>query len=376
MRKLELPQYNYFNALDGLRGIAIFLIVLFHFSRIDFIIFNFEIGWIGVQLFFVLSGFLITRILLREKNKPLNKFLKQFYHRRILRIFPLYYSYILIVVIIYLITNEPADFLINLPYLTTYTYNFTILFADWKLSRLYVHLWSLAVEEQFYIIWPFVIFFLNKKKIEILILVLITFTPIIRSILGFYFSRLANDSPELAGNIIYWISISHFDAFAMGGAINLLGNSFLGITRKLWLYITGILCCVSGIINSVLLEQIGDFDISSLGFPIHGIANSQHVWSYTILNLFFTALVWNLIVGKSMIFNFQPLRLLGKVSYGMYIFHFLILMILDKALKGPLVNEFITFIIYFTICTLVSYTSYTIFEKRFLQRPSMHNHNI
>src|SRR4051812_39980580 len=101
---------NYIKSLDGVRAIAILLVMAFHFEIIRF-------GWIGVQLFFVLSGFLIGGILLKEKNVavPLSLRLKNFWIRRSLRIFPLYYIYLLIFIIVYMLWAFPSGYLHDLP---------------------------------------------------------------------------------------------------------------------------------------------------------------------------------------------------------------------------------------------------------------------
>ena len=95
---------GYIRSLDGLRAVAILLVMLFHFF------FILEIGWIGVQIFFVLSGFLITTILLKSKEHSFTSYVKRFYWRRALRIFPLYYFYLLAVTGIYWLTKTPESF--------------------------------------------------------------------------------------------------------------------------------------------------------------------------------------------------------------------------------------------------------------------------
>jgi peptidoglycan/LPS O-acetylase OafA/YrhL len=363
MDKLQSGELQRFDSLDGLRGFAVILVILFHFARLSFISFSFEIGWIGVQLFFVLSGFLITRILLKNPKNSITLFLKQFYFRRILRIFPLYFFYLLLITVIFVITHEPDDFLIDLPYLATFTYNFSILLPEWKLSRMHVHLWSLSVEEQFYLIWPLLIYFLSEKSVRKIILLIIFISPLLRILIEI---NISSTNDDLKGNIIYWLTISHFDAFALGGAINFLNGSLLRISKFYWLVITLTAVIIAGALNIMSLSHLNKFDYSSLGYPIHGIQNGQYIWSYTLLNLFFASLVWYLISSRKTLLDFKPLRTLGKISYGMYVYHFLLIIIFDKVLINPIYNDFITFLIYFSACILVSYSSYFFMEKRFL----------
>jgi len=115
-----LESLGYIKALDGLRAVAIILVMMFHYGIIGF-------GWLGVQIFFVLSGFLITGILLKLKNEEtfFGKKIKRFYARRSLRIFPVYYLYLLVFLLCFIVFAVPADFGYKAPYLFTYTYNYT-----------------------------------------------------------------------------------------------------------------------------------------------------------------------------------------------------------------------------------------------------------
>src|SRR5947209_3570289 len=108
---------GYIKALDGIRAFAVSLVVLFHCGYLAF-------GWVGVQVFFVLSGYLITSLLLRDKESTLSNYLASFYWRRSLRIFPLYFGVLLIAMVIYALFRIPAYTFDDLPFLVTYTTNF------------------------------------------------------------------------------------------------------------------------------------------------------------------------------------------------------------------------------------------------------------
>ncbi len=142
------------NALDGLRGIAIILVLFFHCSRFEFLPVRAisAFGWTGVDLFFVLSGFLITGILIDTKGKE--GFYKNFFMKRVLRIFPLYY----LTLCIFFIPSFFFHFELTEYYIThqiyfwTYTQNLLFAFDGWpENARFLNHFWSLAIEEQFYI---------------------------------------------------------------------------------------------------------------------------------------------------------------------------------------------------------------------------------
>lgn len=149
---------NYYRNLDSLRFIAAFCVILCHWLPNKARFYNF--GKLGVDVFFVISGFLITEILLRYKQKVKDTdggtgpALKKFYVRRTIRVFPVYYLFLIICFLI----REP-DLGHRWIYLFTYTTNFYMYHAkDWIYPM--DHLWSLAVEEQFYLLWPFIILFI------------------------------------------------------------------------------------------------------------------------------------------------------------------------------------------------------------------------
>ena len=190
----RLAQPGIIPALDGLRGIAIILVMLHHFTyyrptsgidaRIGDVLF---FGWVGVDLFFVLSGFLITGILLDTRNS--GRYFSTFYARRILRIFPLYYLILFLALVV--LPKFPAvhsvltgqDDLVNLPpqwpywlYLT----NFSIADRGWVHGWVDVA-WSLAIEEHFYLIWPLVIWLCPARLVAWLCTVIIVAEVFARS---------------------------------------------------------------------------------------------------------------------------------------------------------------------------------------------------
>ncbi len=146
-----------FGALDGLRAIAILAVVLYH-------VLEARQGLIGrfylsVSLFFAISGFLITTLLLRERAKTGSISLKGFYARRSLRIFPLYYAVtFLYIVLVFFLEKDPlvrGAFFDNVPYYLTYTSNWFIPLEEGRI--IFYFAWSMATEEQFYLMWPFVV---------------------------------------------------------------------------------------------------------------------------------------------------------------------------------------------------------------------------
>jgi peptidoglycan/LPS O-acetylase OafA/YrhL len=153
---------NYKPRIDGLRFLAISSVLLFHFA---YYIGNFfSAGSYGVNLFFVLSGFLITSILIKEDGKGFRQRYINFLGRRFLRIFPIYYLTIFLLLLIG--TPHVHE---RLFYLLTYTYNFIVPKIDW-LKEYVGHFWSLSVEEQFYVFFPLLAILL-RNRLKVLILV-------------------------------------------------------------------------------------------------------------------------------------------------------------------------------------------------------------
>jgi len=164
--------------LDGLRGVAILLVLFLHFIigqgvpapsvLVDWWFIGIvRAGWMGVDLFFVLSGFLITGILLDTKGS--RHYFRQFYTRRVLRIFPLYYGS-LVLFLILLPTLFPDDQVLHdlhadAVWFWTYLYNVKVAAAGFTPSSALGHFWSLAVEEQFYLIWPIVVLCLGRRHL-------------------------------------------------------------------------------------------------------------------------------------------------------------------------------------------------------------------
>lgn len=165
-------------ALDGIRGIAILLVMTIHYFNdpqpgLDNLVHKVtDGGWMGVDLFFVLSGFLITGILL-DANGGAHYFIS-FYGRRALRIFPLYYLYLVLLWAVFGIAT-------TWPY-WTYLLNIQIAInGQWPAIPYVAHLWSLAIEEQFYLLWPLVVLLCSRRTLMRLCLAIVALSPMLRA---------------------------------------------------------------------------------------------------------------------------------------------------------------------------------------------------
>ena len=170
---MNLLKNNRIPSLDGLRTISVALVIVSHFLPLAGFYETRNVGMLGVKFFFVISGFLITGLLLKESDKTATINLTKFYFRRTLRIFPPYYFYLFVIFIAakFGVVGMPESFYPSLTYTSNY---FTP--DTWNL----IHTWSLSVEEQFYLIFPFVLIFLGRQKIAWLLIALIVVCPFLR----------------------------------------------------------------------------------------------------------------------------------------------------------------------------------------------------
>jgi len=315
---------EHYPALDGVRGIAILLVVCFHnFGFTDYFFF----GWLGVDLFFVLSGYLITDILIREVGSK--NYLKTFYVRRILRIFPIYY---LLLAIFLIIIPRWGSININLDYYTTnqvwlwtYTQNWLYIIKPHTDTNILLHLWSLAVEEQYYLIWPFVILFIRSPKvllgISLFVLISILALRLVvwnRQIEGFqYFS---------------WFTFTRIDGICIGSALALVKY----ISPKFITNNTPYIILSVAIFNFVFYFINKQNGFSFPYFPLIG---------YTTFAIVFAVIIYEAAtINRNFItipLSFSPLRFVGKVSYGFYIYHMPVYVLLSPILEKffkPILN--------------------------------------
>lgn len=360
---------GYIKSLDGIRAVAILLVLSFHTNLTRF-------GWMGVQLFFVLSGYLITNILIKEKYKATairSKF-KKFWIRRVLRIFPVYYLYLIILGAIYLLLKIPGDYPLRIIHLATYTFNFTRAQSNWSESPFFTHLWSLSVEEQFYLFFPFIVFLLPRKWLKVAAIFLIFSAPAFR---WWYQNHLLISGKDsfTTYDAVYWMTFSHLDAFLLGAAIPIFDLA-KKIKKPQWLFIIALsLFTLGGLVNHLLNPY--ETYIKSFGYGFGRLTNGQSIWCYTLCDLFFAAAILLLVTDHlnnfsqlfSKILENNILVRIGKVSYGMYIIHWVILAFVFERFINMhvLVNQIIVFIPYCVIVYLAAEISYNGFEKYFMR---------
>lgn len=343
----------YYPALDGLRGLAILLVVVYHnFGFINVFFF----GWLGVDLFFVLSGFLITDILLRtlgEKN-----FLRNFYIRRMLRIFPLYYLSLVLFLFVLpaLFKNfDVSYYQEHQAWLWTYLQNWLYIFNNpGSQTNTLNHLWSLAVEEQFYLLWPLVILLLrNPKYIFVFISILLA------AVLGLRLYAWINQVADLAYFNLY--TFTRIDGICIGCMIALLQRINPGFLKKY----TSIIVLAFALLNFAFyyINSLYDF-----GFPYLALAG------YTTFAMIFGLLVQEAVTRETTIINVlfdnAFLKFFGRISYGFYIFHWPVYILASPWLSTLFTGSWKQFMVSLSatvIAIVISWFSYRYFESIFLK---------
>jgi peptidoglycan/LPS O-acetylase OafA/YrhL len=310
--------------LDGLRGLAMLGVIFCHLHV-------FNLGWTGLSSFFVLSGFLITRILLSDlrQSDGLGSYFKRYYIRRTLRVFPVYYAYLVALTIASFAVPALAKLQGDLPAAFLYLYNFQAI-ASSEHSRMLNHLWSLSVEEQFYLVWPWLIALMPRRHIPYLCMALIASGPIIReSLSSVVLPQFGTDEQYLPIHT-YLITASHLDAFAFGALIN-----FVSWQPRAWhLLLTLALAFAVGFAVN------GSFGMNRLafGWPLFMPYGHQYAWGYTVVNFFWFMVICAILAGGGLqrFFSLPVLDYLGKRSYSTYIIHYPVLGLMSGWWQGLL----------------------------------------
>lgn len=351
-------------ALDGLRGVAALLVVMLHITMqiqnptgmAAFAIKRvFFFGWSGVDLFFVLSGFLITGIL--DDAKGTSNYFRVFYARRMLRILPLYYGALLILFVLPHVLNAAGAYRFIVPlkdqlWYWFYLQNFHPLPS--RFAGLAGHFWTLAIEEQFYLVWPIVILLCSRKNA-----IRVCVGLLILSLSYRFAGAVAN--PGLGA---YANTFAHLDGLAVGSALALLYRSPGGVewVRKR----VPALALISG--------------AASVGLYFIPDPRAQHVMQGTFLAIFFACLLVHAAsAGSGLLqrfFRSRVMRFFGRYSYGMYVLHIPLISIAAFAtgiLPGRLAffrSELTGILLYTAIMlsmvTLAAWISYNAYEKHFL----------
>lgn len=356
-------------SIDGLRCLAVAGVIAFH--GVNFGMPSF-FGWAGVWLFFVISGFVITISLMAPdyEDVSLTTKLRVFWYRRALRILPLYLLVILLgfgLTAALSLSRLPLE---QAPYLLTFTYNFYRIWPGYEPIPIFSHLWSLSVEEQFYLLYPVAFFALSRRGLRWLLMGIVLLGPVVRYLAGVTATFALGE--EWAGNAVYQFSPGHFDAFAAGAMVALYRDRIVGRGYAAILSVIGALAALLayGVACALARPELGIVHALRSGFVANVFGQFQHVAAYSVLNAVSVACVVLCVVGRGpaeTVLRWGPFRHLGRISYGLYIYHLPLIYLFDQVpdlsmLEGPLSD-----VIYLVALFCVAHLSYFSFERQFLR---------
>ena len=354
----------WYPGLDGVRGVAVGLVFMVHFLQKWG-----NIGWMGVLIFFVLSGFLITGVLYDGRNE-IHRF-RNFYVRRTLRIFPLFYFiWLLVLVGAFFLQEQWRPMLLLWP---VYLGNFARFFAGTSaVDHIYTgipwfpieigHFWSLAVEEQFYLLWPLVVFSVSDRKVliricSIAVVAVLLFRICIVPVVPHSFLEMG---------FFYRMTFTQADAFLFGGLIALM----LRGPRKAAILRLGPPLFWSALVALALVAWLnGPGPHLSKVVPESPWMSG---YGFTFVDFVAGGMILSALRPGNLLFRvltLQPLRVLGRYSYGFYVYHVLLLPLRPLYLWGSWSTPIIVvhFCIDFLIVLAVSAASYHFLEMPFLR---------
>ncbi len=313
----------FYPALDGLRTLAFLMVFLHHYDSLPW-------GWAGVDLFFVLSGFLITGILYDTRNDPFRA--RNFYIRRTLRIFPLFYGVMLLLAL----TRPWAHWQWSLKWIIwpLYVGNFMVLhlnplnssaerlafFEPYGLIHGHLivlnlgHFWSLCVEEQFYLVWPWLVFWIGNRRKLMWICALTVPACLIARMVGQHFA------PSWLYQQGFLVRFSPFrvDDLLLGGLLALLMRSpskATALRAARWLLPPSL------VVALLLIALVCARRIPVAAYPYPGWLQTGGFTLIALLSFLLIATAVQTGTWLYFVFSWRPLRWAGRITYGAYVFH-------------------------------------------------------
>jgi peptidoglycan/LPS O-acetylase OafA/YrhL len=340
-------------ALDGVRGIAALMVMWFHFfqfyspggtgvagmwiKRLS------SAGQTGVDLFFVLSGFLITRILLAAKDQP--RYFINFYTRRALRILPLYYLFLVIFVFIQpTLVGERTPSWTQHWWSWVYLQNIPMSFG-WP-AYYPAHFWSLAVEEHFYLIWPLIVFHLGRRSLAIVCVSLVAACFFLR--IGLLHTGISS----------FYFTPARFDTLSMGALLAVMEPEIRAErARSVRAFV-----CLAAFLGITL----------ALGFLLFSGSHASwlQIAKYPATGIAYAGLIGVAVTASaastfSRFFSWAALRWVGGISYGLYVYHPLCFFWANRAM--PHSATLLRLGACFAFAALVAFLSFRYWETPFLR---------
>jgi peptidoglycan/LPS O-acetylase OafA/YrhL len=346
---------KYFPCFDGLRACAVLWVLIRHAPHLGIPWLDAwgDNGDLGVDMFFVISGFLITTLILREEPAPVGSRLKRFYMRRSLRIFPVYY---LAIAIYWLAARVGAPQRLEtyqefVPSLLVYLSDYRLAFSPDPFP-LFGHAWSLAVEEKFYLFWPLLVMLLPERRALAVTGVFVAVGIGLRALV------VATQEPDAAVARMYYAFDTRFDALMWGALLAFL------LRRRSWYE------ALDRLIRPPVL--VGAFVLLMLYTPWAGNETQLRYVAVPILSLvILTAYLLRPRAVGSRLLDARPMVYVGRISYGIYIFHPLAISFVEKAVRSRVESEpligWTTLVGGAVVSIALSALSFRFFESWFLK---------
>lgn len=346
--------------LNGIRFLAACVVFIAHVEQIKQLnnlpnlmqsntFFKSESGFLGVTLFFVLSGFLITHLLIAERKKTGVINLKSFYLRRILRIWPLYFFILISSMILSGVSLLSKEFLFGILFCPNI---FHAIYQPYIMSP---QIWSIGVEEQFYLIWPIIFLFFPKQRTILFLSLFFIIYTLLPYVLGYYNNNI--QKLTFYTDLDRILQGAKFNSMAVGCIAAFVFNYYFGIVSK-FLY------------NS-MLEII--VVLTTIGLWFSGFESTY--FKSEIFSILFALMIiclTNVHSNFTFLFNSKIANYLGSISYGLYMYHYIILIFIlqffgDYFNFKSVTGNIVFYLISFFITVIISDLSFRYLEGPFLR---------
>jgi peptidoglycan/LPS O-acetylase OafA/YrhL len=371
---------TYVPEVDALRCLAMTAVIAIHCGL-------FPVGWMGVWLFFVVSGFAVTTSLMAAKSSQRSIWLRirSFYVRRALRIWPIYFAYIA-ASFAFLMALGEWGMLGQLPWLVTFTQNMEMIVASYAPGTFWAgfgHLWTLSIEQQFYIVFPFLLFLPNRQTRSLALLAVIAIAPLIRFATGQWALAHGFDSTQ-AAFAVYAFGPAQFDAFAVGALVALWRTEIEGNRQLIRISAIVAAAVTVGYVAAYLIIDLGltgHPSVAALRNILSGILFGQgrEVMVYFVPTSIGAALLIGILAGDRRLLTLcrlPGLQGIGRISYGGYLFHIPVLIVLETVVPmfgdpvmGPAsyAAHLLLFVCAYAMTVGIAWLSFTYIEQGFIR---------
>jgi len=321
------------DSVDGLRAIAMSMVIAQHCGLLPF-------GWVGVWLFYVISGYVITRGFLVVRDPPLSagEQYRGFLWRRALRIVPVYLLYLAVNALVLWPLPEAAAASRELPSLLGFVFNWQMIFGGGGAWGPFGHLWTLSVEQQFYLVFPLLVLVVPQRMQWPVTVALVLAGPLLR---WAWASALPFEDAGQRAFAVYAASFCHFDAFLLG---SLVARRAARLPRSSAVWGVSLGLALAYVAAYVAVNrQLGAQGVDVLRNIVSGVLTGQgrEVFVYVVIDLLAVAVLVQALQGGALsrLLAWGPLAHVGRVSYGGYLFHALVLWFVAELVGGKVRDQ-------------------------------------